>query len=110
MNYTFQNRTTAPIIFIVEPWAEEFTVPSGSVLSIEIFSSELGVMETFLDGTYFTVWLWGGCRAAVSLDGNHQTRPALLIPVPSTFPAPHDKGPISLRYGHHPNTMRAASP
>jgi hypothetical protein len=82
MKYTFQNRTAAPITFIIEPWAEEFTVPSGSVISIEISCSEFGLLETATDGKYFTMWLWGGCRAAVSLDGEDQTRPSLSIPAP----------------------------
>jgi hypothetical protein len=45
MRYTFQNDTSEPTIVIVEPWAEEFSVPSGSVLSIEITASELGTLE-----------------------------------------------------------------
>jgi len=82
MKYIFQNRTAAPIIVIVEPWAEEFSVPPDSVLSIEISFSELGNLETVMDGKYFTMWLWAGCRAAVSLDGKDQMRPSLSIPVP----------------------------
>jgi hypothetical protein len=81
MRYTFQNRTSTPIIVIVEPWAEEFSVPSGSVLSLEITSTEFGPLETTLDDKYSTIWLWGGCRVAVSLDGKDQTQPSLSIPV-----------------------------
>jgi hypothetical protein len=82
MKYTFENRNTDPITFILEPWAEEFTVPTGSTLSIEIFSSTFDLLETVTDGKYFAVWLWAGCRAAVSLDGQQQARPSLSIPVP----------------------------
>jgi hypothetical protein len=82
MKYTFENRTEVPITFMIEPWAEEFTVPSRSVLSIEIFSSKFDVMETTIDAKYFVLWLWAGCTAVVSLDGKQQTRPSLLIPVP----------------------------
>ena len=59
MKYTFQNRTSASIIVIVEPWAEEFSVPSGSVLSLEIAFAEFGPLETSIDDKYFTIWLWG---------------------------------------------------
>ena len=83
MKYVFQNRTAAPITCIVEPWAEEFTVPPGFVLAIEISSPEFGLLETAMDATYFAIWLWAGCRAAVSLDGTRQARPSLSIPVPS---------------------------
>jgi hypothetical protein len=82
MKYTFQNRSEAPVTFIIEPWAEEFTVPSGSVLSIEISSSKFDLMETSTDGKYFVLWLWAGSSAVVSLDGEQQARPSLLIAVP----------------------------
>ena len=82
MKYTFENTTSAHIVLIIEPWAEEFSVPSGSVLEIEISSTEVGPLETVLSDKYFVVWLWGGCRAAVSLDGEDQPRPGLSIPAP----------------------------
>jgi hypothetical protein len=82
MRYTFQNDTSEPTIVIVEPWAEEFPVPSGSVLSIAITASELGTLETAMSDKRFTVWLWSGCRAVVSLDGKEQTPSSLSIPSP----------------------------
>jgi hypothetical protein len=82
MRYTFKNAISAPMVLVVEPWAEEFSVPSGSVLEIEISSTETGPLETVMSDKFFAVWLWGGCRAAVSLDGEDQPRPGLSIPAP----------------------------
>ena len=64
----------------VEPWAEEFVVPPDSVLSIIIFYAELGLLETAISPNYFTMGLWAGCRAEVSLDGKDQTPRSLSIP------------------------------
>jgi hypothetical protein len=82
MKYTFQNTTSAHTVVIVEPWAEEFTVPPGSVLSIDISSTVAGTLETVMSDKYFVVWLWSGCRAEVSLDGKDQTSSASSISVP----------------------------
>jgi len=80
VKYTFANQGLNPIVLILEPWAEEFTVPPGSVVSIMIFYKELGLLETAIGPNYFTIWLWAGCRAEVSLDGNDQTPRSLSIP------------------------------
>jgi hypothetical protein len=82
VKYTFRNTAPAATTVILEPWAEEFLVPSGSLLSIEISAAEDGLLETVLSDEYFVVWLWGGCRATVSLDGKDQARPALSIAAP----------------------------
>ena len=82
VKYTFTNQDLKPIIVILEPWAEEFTVPSSSVLSITVFYKKLGLLETAIGPNYFTIWLWAGCRAEVSLDGNDQTPRSLSIPAP----------------------------
>ena len=80
LKYTFSNQDPNPIIVILEPWAEEFTVPPGSVLSIIVFYTKLGLLETAISPNYFTVGLWAGCRAEVSLDGKDQTPRSLSIP------------------------------
>ena len=54
----------------------------GSALALEIGYSEIGQLEITLDGKFFTIWLWGGCRVAVSLDGKDHARPSMSIPVP----------------------------
>ena len=78
--YAFSNQNPGPITVIVEPWAEEFIVPPDSVLSITVFYTELGLLETAIGPDYFTVGLWAGCRAEVFLDGNDQTPRSLAIP------------------------------
>jgi hypothetical protein len=80
VKYTFRNQNLNSIIVIIEPWAEEFTVPPDSVLSIIIFHTKLGLLETAISPNYFTVGLWAGCRAEVSLDGNDMTPRSLSIP------------------------------
>jgi len=52
-----------------------FPIPEDS-------STEAEELETVITDEYFVVWLWSGCRAAVSLDGQDQPRPGLSIPVP----------------------------
>jgi hypothetical protein len=80
IKYAFRNQGLNPIVVILEPWAEEFTVPPKSVLSIAIFHTKVGSLETAIGPNYFSIWLWGGCRAEVSLDGEDQTRSSLSIP------------------------------
>jgi hypothetical protein len=82
MKYTFENTTSAPIVTIVEPWAEEFSVPPGSTLEIEISATDVGPLETSMSDEYFVVWLWSGCRATVSLNGEELPRPGLSVSSP----------------------------
>jgi hypothetical protein len=76
----FRNQNPTPITVVIEPWAEEFIVPPGSVLSIIVFFRKLGLLETAISPNYFTVGLWAGCSAEVSLDGKDQTPRSLSIP------------------------------
>ena len=70
------------MIVTLEPWAEEFRVSPGSTLSVNIYYDNPGVLETDIGPRYFTLWLWGGCRAEVSLDGSDLTPNSLTIPAP----------------------------
>jgi len=82
MNYIIENRNSDSVQVIIEPWAEEFSVPSGSKLSISILYDKIGALEVEMSPDYFTVWLWAGCRAGVTLDGKDQTPRSLSIPAP----------------------------
>ena len=46
IDYIFHNKDTQEITVNIEPWAEEFSVPSGSTLSIAISYGQIGRLET----------------------------------------------------------------
>ena len=78
----FRNKNDTSILVVLEPWAEEFEVPPGSVLAIKITHAREGMLDTEYSPQQITVWLWGGCRAGVFLDGKDQERHSLSIPAP----------------------------
>jgi hypothetical protein len=80
IKYNFRNDSSDAIIVIIEPWAEEFSVDPGSILSMNILFAKIGLLETAVSPKYFTLWLWAGCRVEVCLDGKDQTPPSLSIP------------------------------
>jgi hypothetical protein len=80
--YALLNKKSVPIVVIIEPWAEEITVPPDKTLEINIFFPAIGPIETEINERYFIVWLWGGCHATVSLDGKDCTPRSLSRPVP----------------------------
>jgi hypothetical protein len=82
MNAVIRNKNIGAICVILEPWAEEFILGPGSTLSINIFCTEFGLLETETSPEYFTIWLWNGCRAQVFLDGDDQTPRSFRIPAP----------------------------
>jgi hypothetical protein len=53
LKYTVGNRTTETLQVIIEPWAEEFTLRPGSVLSVAILHDQLGLLETEMGPGYF---------------------------------------------------------
>ena len=82
IDYIFHNKDTQEITVNIEPWAEEFSVPSGSTLSIAISYGQIGRLETEMGSGTFTMWLWSGCSAEVALDGEDRTPRSLAIPAP----------------------------
>ena len=82
LEYTFRNQELHQIIFIIEPWAEEVTVPPGSTVSLTIFHTKPGLIETSLTPDYFTIWLWGSCTVTAYLDQKELVMPSLAVPAP----------------------------
>lgn len=82
MKYDVRNTKTGQILVILEPWVEEFILPPGGTLSINILSERMGLLETEIGADSLTVWLWGGCRAEVYLDGKDVTVASLSISAP----------------------------
>lgn len=86
VTFKFANNKENTIIIIIEPWAEEITMPFNSNLTVEIFYEKLGSIETISNvlGTqeYFTIWLWKGCRAKLFLDNKDVTPASLSITTP----------------------------
>jgi hypothetical protein len=82
LEYRIHNKNPEPLTVIVEPWAEEVVIsPESSLLLTVLYKTE-GLLETVVDPNYFTVWLWGGCRVKLALNGKDLTMPSLLIPSP----------------------------
>ena len=80
LKYELSNKTEHDVVLILEPWAEEFTIASNSVISIKIIYTKMGAIESELNPKYFILWLWGGCRAEVLLNGRNLTPASLAIP------------------------------
>ena len=82
LEYRIHNKNPEPLTVIVEPWAEEVTLSPGSSLSLKILYDKEGLLEVETDPNYFTVWLWGGCRVKLALNGEDLAMPWLLTPFP----------------------------
>lgn len=82
LEYVIKNENPEPMTVIVEPWAEEVVVPAGSSLLLTVLYDTEGLLDTVIDPNYFTVWLWGGCRVKLALNGKDLAMPSLLIPSP----------------------------
>jgi len=80
--YKFQNKLGQALKVYLEPWGDEFIVPPMADFIIDILQTKAGLLETHLEEGAFVIWLWGGCRAEVYINGEKQARPWLSIPVP----------------------------
>jgi hypothetical protein len=54
----------------------------GSSLSLNILYDKEDLMEVETNPNYYVVWLWGGCRVKLAMNGEDLTRPFLLTPSP----------------------------
>jgi hypothetical protein len=82
MEYRITNSNPEPLTVIVEPWAEEVVLSPESSLLLTILCDREGLLETSVDPNYLTVWLWGGCRVKLAVNGKDLTMPSLPIPSP----------------------------
>ncbi len=80
LKHKVQNDSAATVQLILEPWANEFAIPSGSSFCITVQARTLGAIETIMTDEFHIVWLWSGCTARVSLDGMDLTPRELSIP------------------------------
>jgi len=75
------NREDYELKVVIEPWAEEITLAPGKKLKMEISYFEADLLEIKIGRKpYISVWLWGGCTATLSMDGEDCTPPTLQIP------------------------------
>jgi hypothetical protein len=63
----------------IEPWAEGISLPPDKTLEITVSCSTIGTLEVVLHEDCVVVWLWSGCRATLSIDGQDCTPPSLDI-------------------------------
>lgn len=82
LEYRLHNKNPEPLTVIIEPWAEEVILSPGSSLSLKILYDKEDLMEVETNPKYYVVWLWGGCRVKLALNGEDLKMPSLLIPSP----------------------------
>ncbi|TIX46529.1 MAG: hypothetical protein E5V36_00925 [Mesorhizobium sp.] len=80
--FDFYNGGSSDVVFIVEPWADEFNVPAKSKAELYIMFTSLGKIETSISDGFFTIWLWEGCHAKLLIDGEDQPG-SFSIPAPN---------------------------
>jgi hypothetical protein len=80
--YLITNRNPQPVTVLVEPWAEEVVLSTKSSLLLTVLCDREGLLEVETDPNFLTVWLWGGCRVKLAVNGEDLTRPFLLTPFP----------------------------
>jgi hypothetical protein len=82
LEYKILNKTPEPLRVIVEPWAEEVVLSPESSLLLKILYDKEGLLDVEMNPNYYVVWLWGGCRVKLALNGEDLKMPSLLIPSP----------------------------
>jgi hypothetical protein len=80
--YLITNRNPEPVTVLVEPWAEEVVLSPKSSLLLTVLCDREGLLEVETDPNFLTVWLWGGCRVKLAVNGEDLTLPWLLTPFP----------------------------
>ena len=80
LEYIVEKNHPTDMILILEPWAEEFSVPSGSKICVNILYVKEGSITIDTNPKYYVIWLWAGCRATVFIDGVEKTPASLSIP------------------------------
>jgi hypothetical protein len=82
LEYRIHNKNPEPLTVIIEPWAEEVVLSPDSSLSLKIFYDKEDLIEVETNPNYYVVWLWGGCRVKLAMNGEDLTMPSLLRPSP----------------------------
>jgi hypothetical protein len=82
LEYRIHNKNPEPLTVIVEPWAEEIVLSPESSLLLKILYDKEGLLEVETNPNYYVVWLWGGCRVKLALNGVDLKMPSLLIRSP----------------------------
>ena len=82
VTYTLTNEESAVRTLILEPWAEEFDLLTGSVIRLDVSAPRAGFLETKVREGYIVVWAWQGCLVTVTLDGLDVTGASGRFPVP----------------------------
>ena len=70
------------MVIIIEPWANEVRIASGSVLELHIKHRLEGHPYVTFGDEFVTVYLWSSCTCKVVLDNQEVEMPGLLVPHP----------------------------
>lgn len=82
LKYRLSNEHQYARVVIIEPWAEEITLPQDKTLEITVSCSTIDTLDIVVNERYVVLWLWSGCRATLSIDGQDCTPPTLSITPP----------------------------
>ena len=63
------NEDAAPLVILLEPWAEPFVMPPQSSVDLVAFAPAEGRLEAEVDDNHVTVWGWTGSTVHVLQDG-----------------------------------------
>jgi hypothetical protein len=72
----FKNKSATSIAFVVEPWAEEFEVPSNSVILVYLIDRESEPIDFWVGDGIISVWING--KSKIFIDSKDVT-PNFLI-------------------------------
>lgn len=71
------NEDAAPLVIVLEPWAEPFVIPPHSSVDVVAFAPGVGSLEVEQHDNRLTVWGWTGSTVHVLHDGQ-ELEPAFL--------------------------------
>lgn len=100
--WAVSNAKPGDLLIWLEPWAEEFRVPSRSfiVFDIENSAARTELPEVELTDSHVAVWANGGDLVKVSIDGTLQDSASARIVVPD-FPNLSPKAFLNLAFDKH---------
>ncbi len=80
--FRFENSRAEPVNLVLEPWAEEFTVPVGSTLRVAFFSETAQPIDTELTDAFLVLYAGSACRARVYLNQEEVTQASFSAETP----------------------------
>lgn len=67
---------------IVEPWAEEFSLPPNCIVTVVVEAPDYRTLHIEIKGEFVICYLWAGATAEIYADGKSISSNLLKNPVP----------------------------